>query len=202
MTVLTGLTAAVLAAAALAATPVTAAPTAAATTAHELTVTAAPRWGPSRPGAWTTYAVTAANPGRRSFEGHVALVPEPAPASAPEPSPPGGPEPAADPIVIALGTTELTEPARAGPARRVADHPTYRSPVVLAAGGSPKRLNVPVVEAPYGYRAELRDRAGNLHAASDPEPRAHGDRPVPTVAVLSQDPAAPAPRWGPSRPGA
>jgi len=155
-----------------------------------LTVSASPRWGRSTPGTWTPYAVTVSNQGGPGVEGHVALVPVPAPASPPagseEAPSPSVPEPE-DPTVIALSRTEFTVAAAARRPLSPAEFPTYRTPVALAGGSSLKSLTFSVVEAPYGYRAELRGPSGKPLASSPPPPpRPDSADPANTVALLSQ----------------
>jgi hypothetical protein len=127
--------------------------------------------------------VTLRNDGLNDIEGDVVLVPRP-------PPPPGSPRGPFDQLVPGAPTgsgfvaaVALLEPVlppagnrpgiqvvppqvytdpdgapRTPPAAPQA-WPTYRVAVSLAAGGQ-KALGIVVLEAPYGYGAELRDRAG------------------------------------------
>ena len=139
---------------------------------HGITVASAPRWGRSSEGQWTSYVVTARNDSGADFAGDLVLVPEPAPATAPVVPTTIRLNPAD--YVVALGETEITKPApdavvepgavtvALAPER----FPRYRSPLTLAAG-STKTVSVALLEAPFGHRAELRDRTGNLVTVSD-----------------------------------
>lgn len=143
-----------------------------------ITVTAAPRWGSSTPGRWTTYLVTARNDGTRTFDGEALLDPVPGP-----PPPPLGVRPKSV-GVVAVGATQFSVEDKAGAASVPSSFPTYRSPLTLA-GGSEKTLTMLAVEAPNGYRAELRDRSGRPVAASLAGDGAAGGRPGYNVALLS-----------------
>jgi hypothetical protein len=56
----------------------------------------------------------------------------------------------------------------------------------LGPDGASKTVTVTVVEAPYGYLARVRDRAGHVVAESTPPARPSGNQARPTVALLSQ----------------
>lgn len=139
-----------------------------------ITVSAGPRWGHSYPGQWTSYRVAARNPTGADYSGTVSLVPRPAPAAAPV-STTTTLDVVYRPNVIAIGELEMTVPDPAGPQGQPPpqpepdDFPTYRAPFTVASGVD-KALSLVVLEAPFGYRAELRDRSGRLVAVSPTPP--------------------------------
>lgn len=181
-----------------------------------ITLTAAPRWGHSSMGQWTSYLVRTSNRSDRDFAGTLTLTPEPAPASAPV-STTTTLEVERPQTVVAIGEIEFTVPepgtgprsgsggsSLGGPGL---DHlPQYRMPLSLAAGAE-KTVAMVVLEAPYGHRGELRDQSGRSVAAS-PLPavpglfnRAQGNTPArltagPTVAVVGDLEATPAEQAG------
>lgn len=133
--------------------------------ATDLSVTATPRWGRSTPGAWTPYLVTMTNRGPNDFEGDVVLVPETVPPSLPpgrKRSPPSVFQP------IAVDGAQLTLPRGPGVLTAPGDFPTHRTSISLARGGAVRNVDVLVVEAPFGYRAELRNASGGTVAVAPP----------------------------------
>lgn len=156
-----------------------------------MSVTAAPKWGRSNPGAWTPYLVRVRNDGLATVEADLVLVPE---RQLPPPDPLGdqrgfGPTlalrgPSALGLVPTLGRTEVGLPATPGPDLLPSDFPSHRTSVTLAGRGE-RTLTLLVVEAPAGYRAEVRTKHGRTIATSPPVPIARGGY---TVAVLSRVP--------------
>lgn len=160
-----------------------------------LRVTAVPRWGNSFPGQWTSYAIAAVNPTGSDFSGTISLVPRPAPATTAI-STTTTIDVQRVPSVVAIGEIEFSVPEPTGPQGQPAptpeaeDFPTYRARFALA-GRSDKTSSMVVLEAPFGYRAELRDQSGRLVALSPgvpAEPEAPGKpppTPKPSYAVLA-----------------
>jgi len=148
-----------------------------------LSVESAPRWGRSPAGAWTPYVVTVRNGSPEEVDGEVVLTPSPVPGPG-APAEPFGPAPA----VMALGGSDRSGPVdtsqypeTAPPVRPV--WPSHRAPLTVAGGGASKTLTVLVLEAPYGYSAEVRDGKGRVVATESPAMTV-AVRPVWTVAVL------------------
>jgi len=123
-----------------------------------MTVTAGPRWGAVPFGSWTPYSVTVRNDGATNFEGEVVLVPEPEPPAKPGARPTRNAPTSM--TVRAIGSRVVTSPPPLGrgAAREAPPWPVYRTPVTVSVG-TEKTLTVMVLEAPFGYRVELRDRA-------------------------------------------
>lgn len=135
-----------------------------------LTVTAGPKWGDALPASWTPYSVTAGNHGGSPFEGEVVLVPQPDPASRP-----GGPPSTTTTSTVPSTATTVPVPSVAGRALiglppdrsgTTPDWPSYRAPVTLPVG-TEKTLTVMVMQAPFGFRVELRNNAGAVLASAD-----------------------------------
>jgi len=122
-------------------------------------MTAGPRWGSSIAGAWTTYTVTVRNDGSSELDADVVLV-----ADDPAPTP-------------------------AAPSSLARRWPAYRTRLTVFGGGTTKTLTTVLLEAPYGYRAELRERPGRL-VASAPAIAPHGGVGRYAVALLSAVPGA------------
>lgn len=137
----------------------------------DVVVTAAPRWGPSQADRWTPYLITVKNDGPGTIAGEVVLVADegavpdrPSPAAALSAALQFGATPPPAPRVAfawAIGNTEVTDPRVSEPAPPPdpAAYPRYVTPIKVAAG-SEKTITTVVLQAPYGYHAELRDGHG------------------------------------------
>ena len=173
-----------------------------------VTVKAAPRWRVSTPGSITPYLITLKSTSPIDLSGEVVLIPAASPpagglgtplngpgapnGSSPEPEPAKQRPAELSPVeVLALGQTEFTVAPATLAEAAPGDHLTYRAPVTLAGDGAEKSITLLVVEAPFGYRAELRDESGGVVAVSSPS--ATPARPLDpryAVALLSRVPRA------------
>jgi hypothetical protein len=142
-----------------------------------VSIEARPRWGQSPAGAWSSYVVDVANDGVKNLDAEVVLEPRPpletdrvrpVPVEVFEPERPE--QPARSPVA---------PPLEGGPPAPV--WPVHRTQVTVAAGGK-KTLGMVVLEAPYGYRASLRDETGRVLAM---QPGATGPPAQRTGAVIS-----------------
>lgn len=160
-----------------------------------VTVAASPRWGLSTPGSWTPYIVTARNDGDIDIEGELVLVPngQPGPADAATRAPAEVANPSSDPDaptstnVVALSQKEITTGTPPAPFKGPDQFPDYRATLTLGPGIE-KTVTMLVVEAPYGYHAEVRDqgRAERVIARSAVAVVPGGDPTGPTIALLTQ----------------
>lgn len=162
-----------------------------------VTVESAAHWGQGPAGAWAPYVVTVRNDGLDDIDGEVVLTPVREPD---DPLEGDDDEPEAEQKLSVEDGAEVHDMSRdldssailttsPGGASAETENgralwPTHRAPVSLPAGGE-KTLTLLVVEAPFGYRAELHDQAGDVVAregASTPTREGDGFR----VAVLGR----------------
>jgi len=133
-----------------------------------VTLKAGPRWGEVPPGSWTPYSVTARNDGGADIDGEMVLVPQPEPP--PKPGVPPSSTTTTSPVnttVLAIGSRALVpSPLQGrGASTEPPPWPTYTEPLNLPAG-TEKTLTVMVLEAPFGYRVEMRAHDGRTIAGA------------------------------------
>src|SRR5579884_841340 len=179
------------------------------TTGAGLSIAAGPRWGQGPAGAWSPYLVTLSNDGLSDFDGTVVLLPRSPPPPGASPGLFDLNTPGRRPPETYVAPVAVLEPVRplpnidfsglpptvpppvytdsaglpAAPPAAPQVWPSYQTPVTLAAGGH-KTLTLLVLEAPYGYRVELRDRAGRTVASQGPTSGSAVGRSRWAVAVL------------------
>jgi len=134
-------------------------------TEPSITMSVAPRWQTAKVGSWTPYEVTVANRGTTDVDGEILLVPQPEPV----PVPGAKPVPVPGPNTAAVAAGRAVAPAGPPPD----GYPVYTASFELAAGAE-KAVPFLVVEPPFGYGAELRDRSGATLARVGPQASSPG----------------------------